>query len=296
MIDLNNYKNKIEFDIIGITKAEKLIYLEDFLIERLNSSKTCEFESKDLQKRIDPKANLFNAKSVITCAINYYYPYKYLEHEKYLISMSSFGLDYHKVLREKLESFVAILKRDYDFNYLIQIDSGPLIEREYSLKSGIGFIGKNCNLITKLGSFVFIGLIILDRDVKLDYEKFKGDCKDCNICIKACPTKALSPYRCDASKCLSYLTQKKGELLASEQKLFKNFVYGCDICQRVCPMNKNIKPNEHPEFQPMITSLNREEIQNMSNREFKRQYQKHAFSWRGKGIILRNMDYIDKNR
>ncbi len=239
---------------------------------------------EDLERRINPRLTLPGAKSVITFIVSY------KSNLSGNISTYAYGKDYHKVLPQIARDALSML-RMAGFQAEIFSDTGDLCDRYLAYLSGLGFYGKNHLLIhPQFGSFVFIGYILTDCLLSPD-KPLDQTCLSCQKCINACPTQALSSG--DFSKCLSHITQKKGELSPKEQELIKavGCIWGCDICQKVCPHNQAAPTARLEEFsQNLITNLLIP--QDISNREFKEIYGDRAFSWRGKKVILRNQKLI----
>ena len=250
-------------------------------------------EEPILENRINPKNIMKDAKSIIVCA----FPYHIDNEKESNLSRYCRGLDYHIVAKELLQKVCDYLDENIEgFEYKIFVDNGPLVDRELAYLSGIGYFGINNNIITdKYGSYVFIGYIINNYEFSLD-KPLDKECMKCGKCVKYCPGNALlGNYNMNPRKCLSYITQKKEELSLEEVKAIKSSgkIFGCDICQEVCPHNKNIKETHIEEFmKDLILNLDYEEIDEISNKEFKRRYGNRAFSWRGKKIIKRNIEII----
>lgn len=248
--------------------------------------KTVDFSESDYRKRIDPFLIMPSAKSVIVFVVSY------KSELSGNISSYAYGRDYHAVTREIADAAIKILEKNGYCGKSFS-DTGDLCDRHLAYLAGLGFLGKNHMLIhPKFGSFIFIGYILTDCPLKED-SPLSGSCINCGKCIDACPSGALSDN--DFSKCLSHLTQKKGELSETEKKLIKNseLIWGCDICQKVCPYNKNAPNAANPAFcNDLITEL---DIGEMSNREFLRRFKDRAFSWRGKNVIKRNIDIKNEN-
>lgn len=300
MNQLNRYiiesSKKLNIDICGFTDAELLINLKEYLLYRKDKNLQTEFEEKYIDKRIDPKVTMPSCKSIIVIGISYNVnlnkakittPFTY----RGLLSKSSWGIDYHVVLKEKMELLIQEIKKVKDFEYKYFVDTGPLIDRELAKKAGIGYYGKNCSIINdEYGSFISLGYIL--TDLELEYSKeVEERCGDCQLCIKACPTGALEDsYTLNPKKCISYLTQTKDNIPNSSRMKMGMKIYGCDTCQLVCPKNKDIKIPNHEEFIPVETNgyINIEELLHISNREFKKKYGHMAGSWRGKTILKRN--------
>ena len=230
-----------------------------------------------------------DGKSVIVCLFPYYVDFK-----KGNISRYSAVLDYHKITRIYLEK----LARNAGLSeFEIYADVSPYNERKLAFNAGLGVLGKNGLLINeKYGSYIFIGIIMLNS-LKLESDKpVDKNCLECNKCIKACPGKALQDDGFNIQKCLSEISQKKGELTEHEKELIikTGMVWGCDMCLEVCPMNKGISQTPIPEFKEnIITSLYLKDIENLSNKEFLQKYSDRAFTWRGKKVLLRNCGVLE---
>ena len=297
MGELNQYilekSKELNIDICGFTDSLPLYNLEEYLLYREKNNVKTEFEEKDINKRIDPRLTMDNCKSIIVLGLSYNIDYD--EKPDYLLrgklSKSSWGIDYHLVLRKKIESLIEEIKKKIDFQYKYFVDTGPLIDRELGRKSGIGYYGKNCSIINKeYGSFIFLGYILTNLNLDISKEA-ESECGDCNLCINACPTGALEePYKLNPKRCISYLTQTKDNIPIALREKMGMKIYGCDTCQLVCPKNKGIKKSNHEEFIPILTKgyMNLEELLTISNKEFKRKYGTMAGSWRGKSILKRN--------
>lgn len=297
MNKLNQYiiekSKELGIDICGFTDSLPLLDIKDYLIYRQENNRMTEFEEKNIDLRIDPRLTMSNCKSIIVLAISYNVDYKEKPDYKLRgkLSKSSWGIDYHQVLKNKMELLIEEIKKVVDFQYKYFVDTGPLVDRELAVKAGVGYYGKNSLVINDdYGSFIFIGYILTDLD--LDYnERIASKCGDCNLCLKACPTGALElPYKINPKKCISYLTQTKDNIPESLRKKMGIKIYGCDTCQLVCPKNKNVRTSQHEEFIPKVTKgyMDLEELLNISNKQFKEKYGYMAGSWRGKNILKRN--------
>lgn len=205
-------------------------------------------------KRLNPALLVDDAKSVISVLVNYYPKQDLFEHKGLKISKYAYGKDYHKVIRKKLRGLLDFIVDEVgEVNARCFTDSAPVLDKAWAERSGLGWIGKNANLLsTKKGSFFFIGEIILDVD--LEYDRPATDhCGSCTKCLDACPTGAIiQPQQVDGSKCISYLTiELKDELIPAEfNDQMAGWVFGCDICQDVCPWNRFSKPHAEPDFEP----------------------------------------------
>ena len=229
-----------------------------------------------------------NARTAIVCAFNYY-----AGAEKGNISRYAQGEDYHLTIMQKMQP-IADLLEEKGFSAKIFADIGCLNERLLTVLSGLAFTGRNRMAISpKFGSYFFVGYVLTDCEIEKD-EKCESACANCGRCEKACPLGALTGGFCE-EKCIAYLTQKKGELSETEEEALAkaNTVWGCDICQEVCPHNRNVPVTEIDEFKQELI-INLEIDENISNKEFKKIYRNRAFSWRGKGVIVRNQKILQK--
>ena len=289
-----NKSKELNIDMIGFTDCEPLSNIEDYLIERVKENKQTEFEEKDIKKRINPKLTFPDCKTIIVIGLSYNNTFnKRVDYRlKGALSKSSWGLDYHKVLKKRMEKLIEEIKKFSEFNYKCFVDTGPLIDRELAKKSGIGYYGKNSSIINdEYGSFIFIGYILTDLDIETSPILLEEKCGDCNICIKSCPTGALEgPYRFNPKKCISYLTQTKEKIPYELRNKMGFKIYGCDTCQLVCPKNKDIKKPNHEEFLHKDTKgyMDIEELLSISNKQFKEKYGSMSGSWRGKNVLKRN--------
>ncbi|CAI8194109.1 MAG: Epoxyqueuosine reductase [Flavobacteriaceae bacterium] len=201
--------------------------------------------------RLDPRILVPGAKSVISLLLNYYSPEEQsVDAPK--ISKYAYGTDYHYVIKDKLKQLFKILKQDIgEINGRVFVDSAPVMDKAWATRSGLGWMGKNTNLISqRVGSFFFIAELIVDLELEYD-TPVTDHCGSCTACIDACPTEALTPYNIDGSKCISYLTIELKDQIPNE---FKNqmddWIFGCDVCQDVCPWNRFSKSHNEPLFNP----------------------------------------------
>lgn len=226
-------------------------------------------------------------------AIVMLFPYYSGKDENGNISVYAYSEDYHITVKKYLLKVSEFIKNSGNYKADIYVDVSPYNDVGLAYSAGLGVIGKNKLLINdKYGSLCFIGYIITDMPLDVS-TPVEGGCLNCNKCVKACPTGAL--LKGDFSICLSEITQKKGELTESEQQtiLENGSAFGCDICQMVCPMN-DFKITELSEFKTnLITSIKKGDFENLSNKEFKEKYQNRAFSWRGKKVLIRNLEILE---
>jgi epoxyqueuosine reductase len=255
-----------------------------------------------LELRFQPELILEGTQSIITVLLNYYPQKKINFSNNYRIAKYAYGKDYHDIIKSKLKQTAEkAISLFGSFNYRAFTDSAPLPDRHLAEKSGLGWIGKNTLLINKNhGSFFFIGHIFLD--VKLDYEPFtiqEDLCKDCNKCLKACPTQALfEPYKMNASKCLSYQTiENKSAQKDIPPPKFRSYIYGCDICQDVCPYNKRAIGHNIEEFNPhpKLLEMTKEKWHQLQPMEFGEIFRGSAVKRAGYKGLMQNINWIRKH-
>ncbi len=251
---------RLGFDFCGIGKAEFLEEEAPRLEEWLNKNMhgKMDYMANHFDKRLDPRLLVDGAKSVISLLFNYY-PEHGQRSDAPKISKYAYGNDYHTVIKEKLKEFVNTLEEKIGkINGRVFTDSAPVLDKAWAKKSGLGWVGKNSNLINKeQGSFFFIAELIID--LELEYDGPIADyCGTCTKCIDACPTDAIvAPYVVDGSKCISYLTIELKENIPTEFKnKMDNWAFGCDVCQDVCPWNRFSKPHSEPLFKNSNGLLN----------------------------------------
>ena len=248
---------ELGFQKVGIARAERLgeeaEHLEQWLQKKYHG--TMQWVEKNFEKRVNPNAILPDAKSVISVAMNYYTDVEHSPVEDTgKISRYAWGDDYHEVLSSRLEKLMEFIKtKSQDADGKVYVDTGPVMDKVWAQRAGIGWIGKHTNVITQEhGSWVFLGEIILN--VELEYDLPATDhCGDCVLCIEACPTQAITqPYVLDSQRCISYLTiEHRGEIAEELGERFDRWIYGCDICQDVCPWNEKFStPTLLKEFYP----------------------------------------------
>ncbi len=241
---------RLGFLSCGISKADFLEVeaprLENWLNNNFNGQMS--YMENHFDKRLDPRLLVDGAKSVVSLLLNYY-PNEIQNVDSYKISKYAYGQDYHHVIKDKLKDLLQFIQNEIgEVNGRVFVDSAPVLDKAWAAKSGLGWIGKNSNLLTqKVGSFYFIAELILD--IELDYDLPTTDhCGTCTACIDACPTQAIvSPYVVDGSKCISYFTIELKDNIPNEFKnKFDDWMFGCDVCQDVCPWNRFSKPNSEP--------------------------------------------------
>jgi epoxyqueuosine reductase len=251
----------------GIAKAdfleEEAPRLEQWLRQSHHGSMG--YMERHFDKRLDPRLLVPGAKSVVSLLLNYHTDKTQVDPKAPKISTYAYGTDYHFVLKEKLKKLMQLIHTEIgEVNGRVFVDSAPVMDKAWAAKSGLGWIGKNTNLISKkIGSFFFIAELIID--LELDYDSPTTDhCGSCTACIDACPTEALhQPYQIDGSKCISYLTIELKDNIPTEFKgKMDNWAFGCDVCQTVCPWNRFASPHNEPAFEP------HEDLLGLTNREW----------------------------
>ena len=246
---------KLGFSGCGISKArflsEEAKNFEKWLSNGYQGSMS--YLEKNIDKRLNPTILVPGSKSVISLAFNYFPPKKLIDNNNFIISKYAYGKDYHKVLKKKLKKLFFLMREKIgNIEGRVFVDSAPIHERAWAKLSGLGWIGKNSLLINKnQGSFFFLAEIICDLEVEYD-EPVLNRCGNCSRCIDACPTDAITKAQViNAKKCISYLTIENKDNIPEElNDSMNNSIFGCDICQDVCPWNKNSKPHEEIEFLP----------------------------------------------
>jgi epoxyqueuosine reductase len=263
------------FDFCGIAKAQKLDddarRLENWLQQGMHGS--MQYMENNFDLRVDPTKLVPDAKSVITILYNYY-PSTTQQTDAARVSYYAYGKDYHEVIRKKLREFLFELKQQIgEINGRGFVDSAPVLERSWAQHAGLGWIGKNGNLINKQqGSFFFIATLIVDLELAPDLAFAKDYCGTCTKCIEACPTEAILPNKViNGSKCISYYTieLKENEMPANANTA--NWLFGCDVCQTVCPWNRFSQPNKEAAFQPLheILHYKKEDWEALTEEKFK---------------------------
>lgn len=273
---------RLGFISCGISKAEFLEeeapHLERYLKDNMNGEMA--YLENHFDKRLDPTLLVPGSKSVISLLLNYFPSETQIE-DTFKISKYAYGTDYHFVIKDKLKLLMEFISEEIgEVSGRAFVDSAPVLDKAWAAKSGLGWIGKHSLLLTKqLGSFYFVSELILD--LELDYDSPVTDhCGNCTACIDACPTNAIVADRVvDGSKCISYFTiELKNEIPFSEKGKFKDWIFGCDICQDVCPWNKFSKPHNEPLFDanPEMLSMNKKDWEEITEEVFQKIFQKSA--------------------
>jgi epoxyqueuosine reductase len=289
---------RLGFDFCGISKAEFLEEeaprLEKWLKEKKHGQMS--YMENYFDKRLDPAKLVPGAKSVVSLLYNYYPEQKQRE-DAPKISKYAYGTDYHEIIRSKLNEFLFSLKEKIgDINGRAFVDSAPVLDKTWAKKSGLGWIGKNANLITREnGSFFFIAELIVGLELQYD-GPIKDFCGTCTRCIDACPTDAITePYVVDGSRCISYLTIELKEAIPEEFKeKMQGWAFGCDICQDVCPWNSFSKQHREPLFsdRKQLLDLSSEEWYEITEETFQKIFKNSAVKRAKYRGLKRNLDFL----
>lgn len=289
------------FDLAGFAKADEfkdeIINLEQWLLNGFQAGMG--YMEKNLSKRKDVKNILPGAKSVISLAVNYYTDKKYSGRDSYgKVSRYAWGTDYHLVLWEMLSVLENELKQiDSSFESISYVDTGPVMDKAWAVKSGLGWLGKHTNVINKeFGSWIFLATIITNYEFEYS-APIQDFCGSCTACLDACPTKAIvDEYVVDANKCISYLTIENKNGISSEfNGKFENWIFGCDICQDVCPWNiKFSGPTLNKEFYPINQNeeLELNAVANMEDEEFKGRFERSPIKRTKLKGLKRNAEFL----
>jgi epoxyqueuosine reductase len=298
--EMITYKaKKIGFDACGIAKAEYLkeesAHLKSWLHNNMHGN--MKYMENYFDRRVNPARLVKGAKSVIAVLLNYYTNKTQKDRSAPVISKYAYGKDYHLILKEKLYQLFDFLKSKMkNAGGRIFVDSAPVLERAWAAKAGLGWIGKNANLISpEHGSFVFIGLLI--TDVELYYgNQIKEMCGDCEKCISSCPTRAIvDPRVIDARKCISYLTVEHKDAIPEKfRDNFSNNVFGCDICQNVCPWNINAGNHRTIDMEPLpgLLEMSRNDWYNLSENTFRELFGNTVVERTGFSGLKRNIEFV----
>ena len=254
------------------------------------------YMENNFDKRLNPTLLVDGAKSVVSLLLNYY-PSEIQNQDSYKISKYAYGQDYHSVIKEKLKVLLFSIQENIGaVDGRAFVDSAPILDKAWAAKSGLGWIGKNSNLLTQqVGSFYFIAELIIDLELEYDHAT-TDHCGTCTACIDSCPTEAIvAPYIVDGSKCISYFTIELKDNIPGEMKgKFDDWAFGCDICQDVCPWNKFSKPHSEPLFNPNpeILSLTKKEWEEITEETFKTVFKNSAVKRTKFEGFKRNINFI----
>ncbi len=294
---------ELGFAFCGVSKAEFLEEEAPRLEHWLNQNKhgQMSYMANHFDKRLDPRLLVEGAKSVVSVLYNYF-PEKELftESDDLKISKYAYGRDYHYVLKDKLKELIEFIQQEIgEVAGRAFVDSAPVMDKAWAKKSGLGWVGKHSNLLNRqMGSFFFIGELILDLELEPD-SPVKDYCGTCTRCMDACPTDAISePYVVDGSKCISYFTIELREQIPVEVKgKFENWMFGCDICQDVCPWNRFAKPHHEPQFQPSeaLQTMSRTDWEEITEEVFRVLFKDSPVKRTKLAGLKRNIDFLKKS-
>ncbi len=290
---------RLGFLSCGISKAgfleEEAPRLEKWL--SLNRHGSMQYMENHFDKRLDPTLLVDDAKSVVSLLYNYYPEQKQKDLEAPKISKYAYGQDYHHIIKAKLKLLMEFIQEEIgEVSGRAFVDSAPVLDKAWAKKSGLGWIGKNSNLLTqKVGSFYFISELIIDLDLAYD-TPVTDHCGTCTACIDACPTQAIvEPYVVDGSKCISYFTiELKEEIPLSNKGSFDNWMFGCDVCQDVCPWNRFSKSHNEPLFDPHpeLLEMTKKDWEEITQEVFSKVFKKSAVKRTKFSGLTRNISFL----
>ena len=291
---------KLGFSACGIAKARFLEEEKEHYTNWLAQNKHGKmgYLNKNLDKRLDPRKLLDNAKSIIVL-LHTYYPAKLQEDSTApIISKYAYGEDYHFVLKDKMRMLLQFINTEIgETKARIFTDSAPVSEKKWAQLAGLGWIGKNSNLLTQKGSFYFISELIIDKELPYDKPYIKDHCGNCTRCIDACPTQAITEqYSVDGSKCISYLTiELKGDIPENYKGQLENRVFGCDICQDVCPFNRKPIPTSEERFSPhpALLKMSKYEWSELDHNKFLEIFKNSAVKRTKYKGLKRNLEFLN---
>ncbi len=291
---------RLGFFACGVSKAEFLEEeaprLEKWLKKGMHGEMG--YMENHFDKRLDPTRLVEGSKSVVSLLLNYY-PKDGQIRESYKVSKYAYGQDYHHVIKSKLRELQGFISKEIgEVNGRAFVDSAPVLDKAWAAKSGLGWIGKHSNLLTKeVGSFYFIAELIVD--LELEYDSPATDhCGSCTACIDSCPTEAITePYVVDGSKCISYFTiELKNEIPIQYKNKVDDWIFGCDVCQDVCPWNRFSKPHQEPLFNPHpeLLSMTKKDWEDITEDVFKKVFKKSAVKRTKFSGLRRNINFISR--
>ncbi len=290
---------------IGIVPAERLRQEQNHLEEWLNKSFHAEMRwmEREPEKRSDPRILFPGARTMIVVALNYFTPHEHENSiEKGKVSRYAWGDDYHDVLKEKLHTLLSFIREEVPTaSGKVCVDTAPIMDKAWAVRAGIGWLGKHSNVISKdFGSWFFIGEILLDIELSYDSGQIEDHCGTCTACLDACPTEAIvAPYVVDSNRCISYATIELRTTKLPPQIVnnLDGWLYGCDICQDVCPWNRFEKPTDEARFQPRNENVSPalDEIIEMSEEEYIEKYRKSAMKRAKRSGLKRNAEAVKEN-
>lgn len=293
--------HELGLDLCGIVRAD---YLDD---EKENFLSWIEkgyhgemgYMANNVEKRLDPRLLVEHTKSIVVVGLNYFPKEQQADPQAPVIAKYAYGKDYHFVLKDRLNQLLEYINTEIgEVSGRAFVDSAPVLEHALAKRAGLGWIGKNSLLINrKIGSFLFLGELFLDMELEYENPVYADFCGGCNRCIRSCPTGAITePYVVNGSKCISYYTiELKGDIPEEVKGKFQNRVFGCDICQDVCPWNRMSKAHDVPEFDPNpdLLSMCKEDWQQMDAHKFGEIFRNSAVKRTKFKGIKRNLEFLD---
>ncbi|MHB1418264.1 MAG: tRNA epoxyqueuosine(34) reductase QueG [Bacillota bacterium] len=292
--ELHVYARENGIPLLGVAGVEPFVRAHASMVLRGQSGYLSGWEEKDLCLRTQPQRVMPGARTLISIALPYFNEQAAPSGNLWgRVSRSAWGKDYHQVVQIKLEGLMNFLsnRSPQPITYRLMVDTGPLADREVANRAGIGHFGKNCTIITRdYGSWVFLGEALIDLEMDPD-PPARGECGCCDLCISACPTGALTaPYTLNATKCLAYITQQPGSIPRQLRPLLGNRLYGCDLCQEVCPGNRIVNLagslESGAKMEAIFPSLS--SLIDMDEHHFQLRWGNTSAAWRGRRNMIRN--------
>lgn len=288
---------ELGFLACGVARADRLAEEESNLERWLRAGHNGQMDwmARNVGMRLDPRELVPGAKSVVSLAYNYFTGAKQADPDAPKLSMYAFGRDYHKVVKQRMKPLMAFIKEQYgDVAMRCFTDSAPILEKAWAQKAGIGWRGKHTLVIRQgQGSYFFLGEIVLDLDLEPDAPA-TDHCGTCTRCIDACPTEAITPYGLISNKCITYNTIELKGPIPGDAGDFRNWAFGCDICQQVCPWNRFSTPHHEPDFAPRreLMELTADEWHALSEERYERLFFGSPVKRAKYGGLMRNLAYL----
>lgn len=287
--NIKQWGYELGFVSVGFTTSEPMEGLAPMLQARMDHGVATPFEETDIQRRIDPRAVWPLCQTVVVLA--YPVPFSLPPQEgEGILARSAVGQDYHHIAHQKIKDLVETMTENgWLGNSNFQVDTGPLIERAFAVRAGVGWIGRNQHLIIPgYGSFVALALLLLDQEFPTDTPLQSDECNTCHKCVRACPAQIIGQEPFAAKRCISYLTQSKEVLTPEERGQLGMRIFGCDSCQEICPHNQKRIQQEQESHSSLRRGVDLLEILNLTKGEFQQRIRATAAGWRGKGVLQRN--------
>lgn len=288
-MNIKQWGYEFGFVSVGFTTSEPMEGLVPMLQARKDHGVATPFEEREIQRRIDPRVVWPLCKTVVVLA--YPIPFSLPPQEgEGVLARSAVGQDYHQIVHQKIKDLVDIMTENgWLGNFSFQVDTGPLIERAFAVRAGVGWIGRNQHLIIpSYGSFVALALLLLDQEFPSDAPLDSGECATCQKCVQACPAQIIGQEPFAAKRCISYLTQSKEVLTPEERGQLGMRIFGCDSCQEICPHNQKRIQQEQESHSSLQRGVDLLEILSLTKGKFQQLIRSTAAGWRGKGVLQRN--------